>query len=173
MAIKPYDRNAAVDYARRWAFGRNPAFYDFSELGGDCTNFVSQCIYAGACQMNELPVFGWYFHSPADRSPSWSGVEFLYDFLVDNMGIGPAAVEVGANEALPGDVIQLADEAGDYYHTMLLTGIRGGRLYAAAHTNDAYDRPLSSYSYAKARFLHITGVCYEGAVPVCPASMRV
>ena len=40
-----YDRNAAVAYARKWALGRNPAFYDFSNIGGDCTNFASQCIY--------------------------------------------------------------------------------------------------------------------------------
>ena len=48
MVIKPYDRRAAVEYAHKWAFGRNPEFYDFSEIGGDCTNFASQCLYAGA-----------------------------------------------------------------------------------------------------------------------------
>ena len=31
----PYDRAAAVAYARRWALGRNPAFYDFENLGGE------------------------------------------------------------------------------------------------------------------------------------------
>lgn len=37
----PYDREQAVQYARMWAYDRNPAYYDFSNLGGDCTNFVS------------------------------------------------------------------------------------------------------------------------------------
>ena len=50
--ILPYDRGAAVHYAHRWAYDRNPAYYDFSELGGDCTNFASQCLYAGSGVMD-------------------------------------------------------------------------------------------------------------------------
>lgn len=46
-AFRPYDRLEAVIYAHRWAYGRNPAFYDYEEIGGDCTNYASQCIYAG------------------------------------------------------------------------------------------------------------------------------
>ena len=37
---RPYNRELAVQYAHKWAFGRNPAFTDFEELGGDCTNFA-------------------------------------------------------------------------------------------------------------------------------------
>lgn len=43
-----YDRISAVNYAKKWALSRNPKFYDFDPIGGDCTNFISQCIYAGA-----------------------------------------------------------------------------------------------------------------------------
>ena len=42
MRFALYDRRAAVLYAHRWAYGRNPAFYDYEGLGGDCTNFASQ-----------------------------------------------------------------------------------------------------------------------------------
>ena len=28
-----YDRTAAVLYAHQWAYGRNPAFYDYENLG--------------------------------------------------------------------------------------------------------------------------------------------
>ena len=73
-----YDREAAVAYAKKWAFRRNPAFYDFSKIGGDCTNFASQCIYAGAKVMNYTPTFGWFYKSANDRTPSWTGVEYLY-----------------------------------------------------------------------------------------------
>lgn len=51
-----YDRQAAVSYARRWALDRNPAFYDFDRIGGDCTNFTSQSIHAGSKIMNYTPV---------------------------------------------------------------------------------------------------------------------
>lgn len=67
----PYNRFAAVAYARTWATSRNPAYYNFEEIGGDCTNFASQCIYAGARIMNYTPTFGWYYRSSYDRSPSW------------------------------------------------------------------------------------------------------
>jgi len=32
-----YNRANAVAYAKKWAYGRNPKYYDFSDLGGDCT----------------------------------------------------------------------------------------------------------------------------------------
>ena len=60
LVMKPYDRVRAVTYAERWALGRNPLFVDYTGRGGNCTNFVSQCIYAGSCVMNYTPVFGWY-----------------------------------------------------------------------------------------------------------------
>jgi len=45
--IYPYNRRAAYNYAKRWAFDRNPRFYDFEHIGGDCTNFTSQVLLAG------------------------------------------------------------------------------------------------------------------------------
>ena len=59
--VLPYDRRAAVEYAHRWAYGRNPEFYDYEEIGGDCTNFASQCLYAGSRIMNFTPTYGWYY----------------------------------------------------------------------------------------------------------------
>ena len=47
-----YDRRRAVEYALRWALSRNPEYYDFEDIGGDCTNFVSQCLFAGCGVMN-------------------------------------------------------------------------------------------------------------------------
>lgn len=42
MLIKfEYDRTSAAAYAKRWAFARNPAYADFENLGGDCTNVGS------------------------------------------------------------------------------------------------------------------------------------
>ena len=152
-----YNRRAAVDYARKWALGRNPVYYDFTGIGGDCTNFVSQCIYAGAGQMNYTPDTGWYFRSLYDRAAAWTGVEYLYVFLVMNQSVGPFAVQVGRNEIVPGDVIQLGNDYGEYYHSLLVSEIFP-EILVCAHTNDALDRPLSTYNYASARFLHIDGV---------------
>ena len=89
-----YYRNNAVEYAKRWALSRNPMYYDFHGIGGDCTNFASQCIYAGAGVMNYTRDYGWYYISPDDRSAAWSGVEYLYRFLTTNESVGPVGRDV-------------------------------------------------------------------------------
>ncbi|MDE5729235.1 MAG: amidase domain-containing protein [Clostridia bacterium] len=158
MAILNYNREAAVAYAREWAFKRNPRFYDFSSLGGDCTNFASQCIYAGAKIMNYTPVYGWFYKNLNDRTASWTGVEYLYNFLVTNDGAGPFAEETELKNLQPGDIVQLGRANGDFYHSPVVVGIRGGQIYVAAHTYDAYNKPLNSYNFAAARGIHILGV---------------
>ena len=153
----PYNRDAAVAYARKWALGRNPAYYNFENIGGDCTNFVSQCIYAGAQTMNFTPVYGWYYRSSYDRTASWTGVEFLYKFLINNSGIGPYARVVAKREVKPGDIVQLGTQSVGFYHAAVITAVTP-TITVAAHTDDALDRPLYSYVYEMARFLHIEGV---------------
>ncbi len=152
-----YDRAAAVAYARAWALGRNPIFYDFDALGGDCTNFISQCVYAGAGVMNYTPVFGWYYRTPEDRTASWTGVAYFYDFMTENLTAGPYASEVSEQGIVPGDVIQLGRENGTFYHTLIVTET-SPEILICAHSDDALDRPLSTYRFARARFLHIEGV---------------
>lgn len=150
----PYDRNAVVTYARKWALDRNPAYYNFDTIGGDCTNFASQSIYAGAHIMNYTPTMGWYYRSSYDRTPSWSGVEYLYNFLVNNNSVGPHARIVTQAEVEPGDIVQLGTASGDFYHCPVITAVKP-IILVAAHTDDSLDRPLLTYSFSKARFLHI------------------
>jgi hypothetical protein len=163
LATKPYMRENAVAYARKFAFSQNKYFASFAGIGGNCTNFVSQCIYAGACEMNETPTFGWYYKSLDDRSPSWAGVEFFYNFMVNNLGVGPFAKESGADEMEVGDVIQLGREGEGYYHTLLVVGFDGEEILVAAQTDDVFRRPLSTYTYDFARFIKILGVRLEVA----------
>ncbi len=153
----PFNRVAAVAYARRWAMARNPSYYDFKKIGGDCTNFASQCIFAGARVMNYTGVLGWYYRSSNDRTASWSGVEYLYKFLVNNRSVGPYAREVSQEEVMPGDMVQLGTYGGHFYHSPVIVSTKP-QILVAAHTFDALDRPLSTYIYDKARFLHIEGV---------------
>ena len=154
-----YDREAAVAYAEKWAYGRNPKYYDFSDLGGDCTNFASQALYAGYGEMNYRPTFGWYYKDANDKSPSWTGVNELYSFLISNRGAGPKAAETDMNGIENGDLIQLdfdGDERFDHTPIVIDTGERTPEtILVAAHSNDAYLRPLSTYDYKNIRFLHI------------------
>lgn len=156
-----YEPQSAVAYAREWATSRNPAYLDFHLLGGDCTNFVSQCLYAGCGVMNETPVYGWYYRSASDRAAAWTGVEYLYRFLTANQGRGPYAAQVGREEAQVGDVVQLALAGAPFTHAALIVAIESDEVYVAAHTTDAWRRPLSSYGQPVRRFLHILGARKE------------
>lgn len=165
--LLPYDRQAAVEYAHRWAYGRNPAYYDFQNIGGDCTNFASQCLYAGTGIMNFTPVFGWYYRSVNDRSPSWTGVVYFYNFLTRaEESVGPVGREVPLADCLPGDFAQLNFTGELYGHTPIIVEMGSPptleNTLIAAHTNDADYRPLSSYSFQRIRFLHILGAFDEG-----------
>ena len=154
---RPYRRDRAVAYAERWALGRNPAYTDFSALGGDCTNFASQCVFAGSGVMNPTLETGWYYYSLQSRSASWTGVEFFADFMLRNRGIGPYAVLVPLSQAKPGDVIQLGN-AERFYHSLIVLGKNNYEVYVAAHSQDSLWRELSSYSYARLRCLHFPAV---------------
>ena len=157
-----YDRQKAKEYAKKWAYGRNPAFYDYEKIGGDCTNFASQCVYAGSQVMNFAPTYGWYYIDANNKSPAWTGVNFFYNFMTQNEGVGPFGRAATLEELDVGDVIQLGDANGNYYHTLMLTAIRedtmGRRYYICAHTVDSYMRNLSSYNYANIRCIHFLGV---------------
>ncbi len=163
MRLIEYNRIAVVDYARKWWNKRNPDFYDFTDIGGDCTNFASQCLYAGCSVMNYTPDVGWYYVSSANRSASWAGVEYFYNFLTQNnlVGIGNSSGPFGVLTDLSavdvGDFIQLADESGDYYHTLIVTGFTPRSTLVTAHSRDAFDRELSDYRYYSLRAIHILG----------------
>ena len=158
LIIKPYLRERAVEYAAKYAFSQNPLFGNFRGIGGNCTNFVSQSVYAASCVMNYTPTFGWYYVSLDDRSPSWTGVDYFYNFFTTNKAEGPFAREVGPDETEIGDVIQLGRTDEGYYHTLLIVGFDGDDPLIAAQTDDAYMRPLSTYQYDFSRYLHIEGV---------------
>jgi hypothetical protein len=161
-AFCSYHRQAAVDYAHRWAYSRNPSYADFETMGGDCTNFASQCLYAGLGVMNFTPTFGWYYLSLNDRAPAWTGAPYFHQFLTRRQeSPGPVAVSSRLEDCLPGDFVQLSFGDGVYSHTLVIVECASPasmeQTLIAAHTYDTDYRPLSQYSFKSIRFLHITG----------------
>lgn len=88
-----YNRQNVLNYAKKWAYDRNPKYYNYDKIGGDCTNFISQCIFSGCNIMNYSKQNGWYYINANDKSPSWTGVQFLYKFLCGNESVGPYGIE--------------------------------------------------------------------------------
>jgi Putative amidase domain len=157
-----FNRTAMREYARRHYNDPNKAFYDFTNLGGDCTNFTSQIIHAGGAPMDSEGKYKWYYYSLNSRSPSWTGTMFLYDYLINNDGLGPHGVDSDFYNVITGDVIQI-DFNNDNIYThspsVVQPYIRGsGNLYTltvAARTYNFYNRPILTYPGVK-RYIHLT-----------------
>lgn len=167
IITKRYNRERAVEYAKNWALSRNPLFNDYTRIGGNCTNFVSQCLLAGSCIMDYSEPFGWFYINDAERAPAWTGVEFLYNYLVGAGGYndtasrpGPFGREVNPSQTQIGDVVQLS-RMGDFYHTLIITGYEPRNILVSAQSDDALDRRLTEYNFEGIRFIHIDGVHVE------------
>ena len=163
--LAPFDRAKAIEYAHRWALDRNPNFLDFDELGGDCTNYISQILLAGGCQMDHTPVYGWYYSSGSEKSPSWTGVEQLYNYLMKDKERGAVAREISAEEAEAGDIVQLSFNGRNYQHTPFITAVTRNpgeafsyeQIKICAHSFDSQNRALDTYQWRKIRFIRIEG----------------
>jgi len=157
-----YNREAAVSYAREWALARNPAYYDFEDVGGDCTNFASQVLFAGAPVMNYTPHYGWFYISADNRAPAWTSVEFFARFITDNKGAGPYGRLLPLYQASPGDFIQLSFDGESFQHTLVVleTGEfpTPDNILTAAHSYDSLDRMMDTYDFVEYRLVHIDGV---------------
>lgn len=157
-----YNRMAAVSYAHQWAYSRNPAYYNYNQIGGDCTNFASQCLYAGIGVMNYTETYGWYYINPNRKAPAWTGVQYFYNFLTRAVvSPGPFAMQQGLDGILPGDFVQLRFSDEGFGHTPIIVEVglpaTLDNVLVAAHSNDADWRPLSTYTFQEIRFLHIVG----------------
>ncbi|KYH31256.1 amidase domain-containing protein [Neomoorella mulderi] len=151
-----YRRQAAVSYADRYSGVRlgpgdgryNQAYRDFTGLGGDCANFVSQVLSdknAGAIPRDWV----WNYHN-GNGSQAWVQAEALVHYLLDS-GLAVRIMrgnfeEVtrtsttypqGAVNALqPGDIIAY-EEKGEISHVSVVVGRdSAGYLLVNSHTAD-------------------------------------
>ena len=149
-----YDREKAVQYALKWALARNPMYLNYDNLGGDCTNFISQCLYAGVGEMNYRG-YGWYYIDGNNKSPSWTGVRFLYEFLINNEYEGSRGKLINKNELEIGDIIQLSFNNGVFGHSLIVTSLDDDEIRVCAHTIDSRNRLLETYDYQDIRYIKI------------------
>ena len=105
---------------------------------------------------------GWFYKNGNNKSPSWSGVEFLYNFIINNKGVGPYGFEIPITEINLGDLIQLSFDGEKFGHSLIAVKIKKpvnlDNIFIAAHTYDSYNKPISEYNFKKVRFIHIEKV---------------
>lgn len=135
-----YDRLAAVKYAERWWNSYNPEYKAFPV---DCTNYVSQCLFAGSAPMYGTPNRdkGWWYEND-NWSFSWAVAHSLRWYLSGSTH-GLKGKEVSsAKELYPGDVI-CYDFEGDNkwdHTTIVVAKDSDGMPLVNAHTNNSRHR---------------------------------
>ncbi len=168
MSIKKYNRTQAVEYAQEWALKRNSKFHDYENYGGDCTNYISQCLHFGNIPYDyngKSEIYKWYWNSDNSRTPSWTSAEFLYLYLTGNndensTNKGIYAKEVSYEELEIGDIVQIVKD-GKASHSMIVTKIilYQGKLVdylICQHSDDLLNYPLI-FKQGKKRYIKILG----------------
>ncbi len=167
----PYDREAAIAYARQYVGRRNESWYDYSDEGGNCQNFASQCIFAGGIPMDVAGDQKWKWYSNGVNgtasawgcSRSWLNVDYFYAYARDNRGYGMSA-EIAADfwSGQPGDAIVVGTPS-DWTHTVLISKVvkdANGRVIdylLCSNTLDVKDYPLSAYPQTGGALIRIFG----------------
>lgn len=163
-----YNRMAAVKYARMWALNRNPKFKDYEDWGGNCTNYISQCVNAGGVPMDSYGdniMKEWYWYSDTKRTPTWTGAQPFFEYLTGNNkdntdNFGVYAQVANYDELELGDIIQLVED-DKAYHTMIITRVLldGEQVHdylVSQNTYDLLDYPLS-LKVGEKRYVKIFG----------------
>ena len=141
-----YNSYLAVKYATKYAFSYNPKYKNFDKSGGDCTNFVSQCLHAG-----NIPLTNTW----KPYSNSWIRVNDLYNYLINNkIGIDVTS----KNDYREGSIIQFfSNQKGYFSHSGIITkSLDYGEYLYTCHSYDKLNFPLSEifpFMYDKIRVI--------------------
>lgn len=153
-----YDVSSAVAYAKKYCIDYNNAF---NVYGRDCTNFVSQCVYTAGLPMikpNPVPdglfesYYYWYTHrknmaiSHEKTSTSWVGVKDFASFAVYSVYASMyycSDMNDLQQKAQIGDIVQLRNDEGSWYHSIIITDGQQGNYKYCSHSNNRFNKPLA------------------------------
>lgn len=171
IPLHAYDRGAAVAYARAYVGERNKDWHDYSREGGNCQNFVSQCLFAGGIPMDDTgeAKWNWYGKALPDGSGtagctlSWINVDAFRAYARDNQGEGLAAVvDADFLSGEKGDLIMMGTPA-DWNHVVIISEVvkdENGRTVdymICSNTTDVRDFPVSAYPSTGRSLIRILG----------------
>ncbi|MEW6070033.1 MAG: glycosyl hydrolase family 18 protein, partial [Candidatus Thermoplasmatota archaeon] len=146
-----YQRNAVVAYADKYWDVYNPDYNDYSGSGGDCANFVSQCMIAGGLSL-------WQGRdgngADVDSKGAMPFCDYLHLNLVKYQNAVWSYIEYSGeppSDLAPGDVIIYGDASDqtspDYWrHAVIVVEGYGNNSKVSAHTSDRYHE-LWNYAF--------------------------
>lgn len=141
MTVSSYSGTAAANYAKKYALNYNS---NYPSYNSDCTNFVSQCLYAGGISMIGTtrspgtydstsnwyckPFEVWhtnYYVTEYGLTTSWIRVRDLKTFLRSTLGKSTASIYQPTDlirECSVGDVVQVVEKStGSAYHSIIIS----------------------------------------------------
>lgn len=164
-AYASYSGSTAASYAQQYALVGNKATYP-AYIGEDCTNFVSQCLFAGG-----IPKVGskttkgiyssttqWYCictHDPGYQSgngreyavsTSWIRATDFNPYMTSVAKSKSVKTSVSAlnSSCSVGDVVQLLSDAGEPFHTVIISQKTSSGAKYCGHTNPRLNEPIST-----------------------------
>lgn len=154
-----YNYAAMVSYAEAYAERENGYYRVFED--NDCTNFISQVVYAGGWQFtpgrDDADPARWYYarlttgpdHTFDSWSRTWSAAENFYQFAVNHSR--RVATLPGVYDLLPSDILQAVWDGNTTHnmdHTMFVTDKRINdagwltEVYLTYHSNNTLNKPF-------------------------------
>jgi hypothetical protein len=146
-----YDYQMMINWAILWWNGRSPDYPNFHDAGGDCTNFVSQCMSYGGWEYIGPPGQAtrskWFPGKTVDTcSFTWGGANPFHSFarlysgrmrLIDNIWylVGSEVIQYDFSGNGTIDHTQFVRRYFYDEHTL--------EIYMTQHDDDYFDKPLS------------------------------
>ena len=144
MPRAAYSKAACDAYAEKYGRTINNEYRWFE---ADCTNFASQCIYAGGLPQSAH----WYYNDANDYSRSWTVVQDLRDFIMNH------TLSAGYYESMPaypagvdyrGTLIQYSN-GSEWVHSAIVRYYNGSGIYVAEHDGpNVSSNPYGNMSYS-------------------------
>lgn len=151
-----YSRPSAVEYAKRYALSPNPQYRYFSldNTGGDCANFLSQCLRAGGAPMIYNREHSWWYNNNNTGnvmddtwSIPWAVAHSLYWFLrvneANNLNGAKGKEVPNINQLELGDLVFYSNANGSIFHSAIVTGFSGTTPLVSHHSFDALNIPYN------------------------------
>ena len=177
--ITSYSPSAATNYAKKWAGNENSSSSDYHKSNpnyiyfsdGDCTNFGSQCLYAGKVPMSGKPASPypginssttkWYYAefnqltSCDELTTSWCRVVDFNKYFTNKAYKYTYKTRSSlVSKCELGDVIQLAHKTtGEPYHTIIITYKSANSVLYCGHTSHRNNASITTINESTNNFI--------------------
>ena len=126
-----YNTGGAISYAKKYCNHYNHNYHDYSRSGGDCANFVSQCLIAGGLKLGGC--------KGLDNKGAIPYVPNLRSCLQQK---GWKHTQGVTNKFKAGYPFFEGNK-----HAMIATGVNGKTITYCGHTNDRCNNKLVNSNY--------------------------